>query len=72
MRTIDSTLLDKQDVRHMGGELYSRGVTIVDQTELILKCNACGETWMPPVDSSGKLEYKFWICPQKCNAAHEL
>src|SRR5215469_12787832 len=68
MRVLDRVAVDKQDVRHMtGAELSALGVQLVDPTDLVLRCDQCGETWAPQLDSNGKLPFDYWVCPAKCN-----
>jgi len=61
--------LDKQDVRHMtDAELSDLGIRLVNRTDVVLQCVACGETWVPQLDSDGKLPFDYWVCPARCNA----
>ena len=49
--------------------LAGLGVHLVNAADIILKCNACGETWSPQLDAGGKLPFDYFICPAQCNAA---
>jgi hypothetical protein len=70
MRTIDRPAIDKQDLRSMNdAELSKLGVRMLNRKDLVLECAKCGETWVPQLDSSGKLPFDYWLCPAKCNAA---
>ena len=69
MSVIDRAGIDKQDLRYMSRmELSELGVRLVDRQDLILECSECGERWTPPLDSTGKLPFDYWLCPAKCNA----
>lgn len=69
MRVMDRRAIDKQDVRHMDhASLANLGVHLVNTAEIILKCNACGETWSPQLDAGGKLPFDYFVCPAQCNA----
>jgi hypothetical protein len=68
MRLLDRKATDKEDVRHMTPtELDSLGIAIVDKRDLILRCKACGQTWVPALDANGKLPFDYWLCPRTCN-----
>jgi hypothetical protein len=70
MRVLDRAGLDKQDVRHMTDAEFSElGVRLVNRTDLVLRCDQCGETWAPQLDSAGKLPFDYWVCPARCNRA---
>jgi len=69
MRVLDRVGLDKQDVRHMTNTEFSElGVRLVNRMDLVLRCDQCGETWAPQLDSAGKLPFDYWVCPARCNA----
>jgi len=69
MRVLYGVAVDKQDVRHMTGAALSRlGVRLIDPTDLVLRCDHCGETWAPQLDSGGKLPFDYRVCPAHCNA----
>jgi hypothetical protein len=69
MKAVERRDVDKQDVRHMtDAELSDMGVSIINRTDLVLKCNDCGETWAPQLDSRGRLAQDYWLCPLKCNS----
>ena len=69
MRLLDRTLTDKEDVRHLtSAELASLGIAILDKQDLLLKCNNCGQTWLPALDANGKLSFNYWLCPRSCNS----
>ena len=69
MKVIDRALIDKQDLRCMSDtDLSALGVRMVNRTDLVLGCSACGETWTPHLESTGKLPFDYWLCPAKCNA----
>ena len=69
MRVSDRFGLDKQDVRQMtDADLSQLGVRLVNRTNVVLKCEKCGEVWAPQLDSDGKLPFDYWICPVRCNA----
>ena len=68
MRTIDRPAIDKQDLRCMSdSELSMLGVRMLNRKDLVLECAKCAETWVPQLDSSGKLPFDYWLCPAKCN-----
>ena len=68
MRTIERAGIDKQDLRYMrDAELSKLGVRVVNRSDLMLQCTKCAETWVPQLDSSGKLPFDYWLCPAKCN-----
>jgi hypothetical protein len=70
MKVLDRAGIDKQDVRHMtNAELSELRVRLVNSTDVVLRCNECGETWAPQLNSGGKLSFDYWVCPAKCNAA---
>jgi hypothetical protein len=49
-------------------ELSGLGICLPDVVNLVLKCERCGETWVPQLGSDGKLPFDYWICPARCNA----
>ena len=68
MKVLDRAAIDKEDLRHVTeGQLARLGIRIVDRGDLTLECIACGETWSPQLDSSGKLPHDYSVCPAKCN-----
>jgi hypothetical protein len=68
MRVVDRSVVDKEDVRHMtGAELARLGVRLLNKQDLILQCVTCSETWSPQLDSNGKLQFDYWVCPANCN-----
>jgi hypothetical protein len=69
MRLLDRAATDKEDVRHMtAAELASLGIAILDKRDLVLQCKHCGQTWVPELDSNGKLPFDYWQCPRTCNS----
>jgi hypothetical protein len=48
-------------------ELSMLGVRMLNRKDLVLECAKCAETWVPQLDSSGKLPFDYWLCPAKCN-----
>jgi hypothetical protein len=70
MRVLDRAGLDKQDVRHMTDAEFSElGVRLVNRMDLVLRCDQCGATWAPQLDSAGKLPFDYWVCPARRNEA---
>lgn len=68
MKAVDRETIDKEDVRHMSEVQLARlGVRRLRSDDVILQCVTCGETWLPQLDSSGKLPFDYWYCPRKCN-----
>jgi hypothetical protein len=68
MQSLDHTVTDKQDVRHMTNVQMARlGVRLLEAEDLVLQCIVCGETWIPDTDSTGKLAFNYWRCPRRCN-----
>ena len=68
MRVLDRNCMDKEDVRHMAGaELERLGVRLLNKQDIILQCTTCMETWSPQLDSNGKLQFDYWLCPANCN-----
>ena len=60
MRVLDHAGIDKQDLRHMSDTEWAQlGVRLVNRTDLVLKCIDCGETWVPQLDSAGKLQFDY-------------
>jgi hypothetical protein len=43
------------------------GVTLVDLTSVHLRCDRCGATWSPNLQSGGRLPDRYWHCPNGCN-----
>jgi hypothetical protein len=68
MRVLDRTCMDKEDVRHMtDAELARLGVRLINRQDVTLECGVCGETWLPQLDSNGKLPFDYYVCPANCN-----
>ena len=68
MKVLDRTTMDKEDVRHLNeAQLTRLGIRIINRSDLVLQCIACGEHWTPQLDSGGHLPFDYWICPANCN-----
>jgi hypothetical protein len=68
MKVLDRICMDKEDVRHMTDAGLARlGVRVIDRQDVTLQCRVCGETWSPQLDSNGKLEFDYYVCPANCN-----
>ncbi len=48
-------------------ELAGVNVSVSQADPLLLRCNACGTTWVPELRSNGRLARRAWCCPNGCN-----
>ena len=68
MKGLEHQSVDKQDVRKLTDVQLARlGIRLLNKEELIIQCVTCGETWSPALDASGRLPFRYWLCPAKCN-----
>lgn len=51
-------------------ELSKVGVSLEDESRLILRCKTCKTGWMVNLLSEGILPKGYWKCPNKCNEKH--
>ena len=49
--------------------LRKKAVAILNERNLLLKCEACGQVWQPMLKPGGKLHKGYWRCPRDCNAS---
>lgn len=47
--------------------LAKRGIEMLDENRILLKCIACGQVFSPQIRPGGKLPRKWWYCPSGCN-----
>ena len=55
-------------------QLKRAGVTLVNEYRVLLRCDRCGQTWTPNIQSGRYgLPPLWWHCPNGCNVqtAHE-
>lgn len=59
--------------RFSENELRKAGVILVDDRKIILRCEKCGESWMPNLKPGGKLPRGYWQCPHhRCNVDKKI
>ena len=53
--------------RYSKSELKRVGVSIIDETRIMLKCDQCDARWSPNLRTGGNLPRGYWKCPNRCN-----
>lgn len=54
--------------KYTARELKKAGVTLVDERQLHLQCDICGQFWSPMLGEGGKPAKNYWHCPRYgCN-----
>lgn len=48
-------------------KIAARGVDLVSESNVVFRCQKCGEVWSPNIQPGGKLPRNYWGCPNKCN-----
>lgn len=48
--------------------LLKKDVRLVDQSQLVLKCNRCGAEWRLKLSARSQLMRGYWRCPDGCHA----
>ncbi len=54
--------------RFTEGQMKKVGVTIENRDHVLLRCDACGQSWSPNLLSKGRLPRGYWKCPRSCNS----
>jgi hypothetical protein len=49
------------------GQLKKVGVTLLNASRIVLRCDACGQVWSPELLSGGGLPRGYWKCPNGCH-----
>ena len=49
------------------GQLKKVGVSLVSLSNLLLRCDRCGQGWSPNLQPGGRLPRGYWKCPKGCN-----
>lgn len=47
--------------------LKLHNVTLIDERQVLLRCNQCGQPWSPILLEGGRLPKGYWKCPKGCN-----